>query len=554
MIDVVVTPRWRISSLDSPDLAGGLEIPEGGLTMGRDPGSGLPIPGGRFPMVSSRHARLVPRGGDLVLEDLGSKNGTLVGGSPVKEHAIRSGETFQLGPGGPRFLVHSSERMEETLAVPKEEGGDEEGRPRLGTGSTVFLRQKLGLPEGIGVDQFVAKRTRRALFVPTVVVLVSLAGVAAAFLLLRGRDRADVESLRAETGAIARRIDEQLEEARRAIEGQRLAWGAQARDLEAARAAWLEDKTSLQGERDRIEEEIRRVAAGELAAAGELERLRARLEQTREHLERYDPVNLEQATLREVSRVEECVTLVEVRQTLREEGSGRILYFEAVTEGETETVHFNVEERGEPVSREATGSGFCVSPEGWILTNAHVVFDDGEERTLRIGPDRVFVPQVEVAVVFSGRSERRPARLVRSVSGEWDDLALLRIEPFEGMPHLGELDLERPVPPRGTEVFLLGFPLGTRVLQRGAVVVASAFRGIVSRELEVYLQVDAAVHPGASGGPVIDRRGRLVGVVTAMQVTDPDATSSSMGFVLPVREIRKVWPPPAEGTAAESGR
>jgi S1-C subfamily serine protease len=56
--------------------------------------------------------------------------------------------------------------------------------------------------------------------------------------------------------------------------------------------------------------------------------------------------------------------------------------------------------------------------------------------------------------------------------------------------------------------------------------------------------VDAAVHPGASGGPLIDGDGELLGIVVGMQATDNyGGVSSAMGVIIPVSEIASIWPP-----------
>ena len=110
-------------------------------------------------------------------------------------------------------------------------------------------------------------------------------------------------------------------------------------------------------------------------------------------------------------------------------------------------------------------------------------------------------------------STKHSAVLVDYIRTRDNDLALLKMEQaFDGVPTVGELSLETPEPSGGTEVFCIGFPLGRSVMQQGETVIASTFRGIVSRKVQSYLQVDAAIHPGASGGPVIDGAGKVIGV------------------------------------------
>ena len=97
-------------------------------------------------------------------------------------------------------------------------------------------------------------------------------------------------------------------------------------------------------------------------------------------------------------------------------------------------------------------------------------------------------------------------------------------------------------PTAGSDVYLLGFPLGKRALQDGRTVIASAFRGIVSRNVAGFLQVDAAVHPGNSGGPVIDEGGRVIGVVVGMQRINDREAAEDMGFIIPIDLAGEIWP------------
>ncbi len=292
-------------------------------------------------------------------------------------------------------------------------------------------------------------------------------------------------------------------------------------------------------ESDAIEAGIRRLEAGGIQAEEELAGLRAELAEASLRLGRFDPLNLEQAKLELVGGVERCVVLIEARKQLVSEESGAPLFIDTAGAG---SPGFNFEGLGEPFSQEGSGSGFCVSADGWIVTNAHVVFklDDASGR---LPLDDEIITRVELEVVFTGSSMRHAATIEGFANTDKEDLALIRIEPFEGMPHLADFSLETPLPARGSEVFLIGFPLGTEALQEGDTVLASTFRGIVSRSVDYYLQVDAAVHPGASGGPVIDGQGRVLGVVTGMQVVDTFSSSSAIGYVIPVAEVGKLWPP-----------
>ncbi|MEM7260854.1 MAG: trypsin-like peptidase domain-containing protein, partial [Planctomycetota bacterium] len=90
-----------------------------------------------------------------------------------------------------------------------------------------------------------------------------------------------------------------------------------------------------------------------------------------------------------------------------------------------------------------------------------------------------------------------------------------------------------------------GFPLGKKLIQdRDDVMKASVFTGSVSRQVDAYLQVQSAVYPGNSGGPVVDADGHVIGVVTAVFTVDGGQIASDLGFFLPISQLRKIWPPP----------
>lgn len=120
---------------------------------------------------------------------------------------------------------------------------------------------------------------------------------------------------------------------------------------------------------------------------------------------------------------------------------------------------------------------------------------------------------------------------------------MIKIEPFDGMPHLARFDVDEASPSPGSEVYLFGFPLGMHALQEGERVIASTFKGILSRVVDPYLQVDAGVHPGNSGGPVTDAAGRVVGVVTAGQRLPEGDLVFTIGYAIPIERVAKIWPP-----------
>jgi S1-C subfamily serine protease len=161
-------------------------------------------------------------------------------------------------------------------------------------------------------------------------------------------------------------------------------------------------------------------------------------------------------------------------------------------------------------------------------------------QSLELAGGSAFDTEVEIAVVFSGESKRRPARILAVDNQEDDDIALIAITPYEGMPHLPQLTLNEPPPPPGTEVYLYGFPLGTYAMQEGDKVIASTLKGILSRRVGSFLQIDAGVHPGISGGPLTDASGRVLGIVCSVQQTPQGEIAPSIGYVLPIALAERV--------------
>lgn len=168
------------------------------------------------------------------------------------------------------------------------------------------------------------------------------------------------------------------------------------------------------------------------------------------------------------------------------------------------------------------GSGFFVG-DGLVLTNAHVLCRGAENPEVVLGD----------GTVLQGAVERRD---------DWLDVALIRVRKGVAPPlALGDASELR----AGARVLTVGSPLGLEF---------SVTQGILSHPERVvlgtvFLQVDAAVSPGSSGGPLTDGRGRAIGIV-AMKVTD----AGGLGLALPVNylfEGEDPWLSPPAGASRE---
>ncbi|MEE8141969.1 MAG: trypsin-like peptidase domain-containing protein [Planctomycetota bacterium] len=504
--------------LQVPGVSSPIEIPPEGLTLGRDPANQVVIPGDRFPHVSSFHARVERVGGELVIEDLNSKNGTLVNTQPIERHVLQKGEQVQLGPYGPRFVVSGESGLDQTaqILMPTR-------RAERSVRSTTIMRLKeaLGIPqEAAGIPEMLQKRSRQHSSIMALAVVLVLGGIAGVYFIQERRRLSDKESHRA-----------LLDEAQRQSEEHRQA-------LEAY-------KNKLQEERELISQRLRQVEDDDRASSAEIAELREQLTKADMKLEQYNPLILEKEALKrraEVMRVRKAVVLVETQVIYLSEDEGQYLHL--AKDKTTGALEPNLEERGERfATHPASGSGFCVSEDGWIVTNAHVVQPPKSLASLRtLG--HTLRPQLRVNVVFSDESVRRVARVHIVVAEEDTDLALLKIDPFPSMPHLNGLDLSMEVPAPGTPIYLFGFPLGKFALQDGDTVSASAFRGIMSRHVANFLQVDAAIYPGNSGGPLVDENGRVIGIATAVQkLPKGGGLADAIGYAIPVKAAYRIWPP-----------
>ncbi|MGD0470022.1 MAG: trypsin-like peptidase domain-containing protein [Terriglobales bacterium] len=182
------------------------------------------------------------------------------------------------------------------------------------------------------------------------------------------------------------------------------------------------------------------------------------------------------------------------------------------------------------ITREhAIGSGVIVDPDGYIITNAHVV--EGAQRIHVALP----MPSVDIPERMAPVGKQRivEARLV-GLHKE-TDLALLKIDQT-GLPTLS-LGRHRPVH-QGQLVFAMGSPEGLENSVTMGVVSSVARQADPSRPM-VYIQTDAPINPGNSGGPLVDSDGYVVGINTF--ILSAAGGSEGLGFAIPARIVNFVY-------------
>jgi serine protease Do len=178
--------------------------------------------------------------------------------------------------------------------------------------------------------------------------------------------------------------------------------------------------------------------------------------------------------------------------------------------------------------QEATASGVIIHPDGYIVTNAHVVS----------GARRIQVQLAEPPEPASPRVEARPqgVKLDAELVGvdEMTDLALLKI-PGKQLRTLALGDSASLK--QGQVVLAFGSPLGLRNTVTMGVVSAVA-RQLDPDDPAVYIQTDAPVNPGNSGGPLVDAAGRVVGINTL--ILSRSGGSEGVGLAIPSNVVRVI--------------
>src|ERR1700731_4824784 len=182
--------------------------------------------------------------------------------------------------------------------------------------------------------------------------------------------------------------------------------------------------------------------------------------------------------------------------------------------------------------RRAIGSGVIVDPEGYIITNAHVV-NGAQNIEVLVPPPPA--PTVSGAAPEGPQGRSYQARIV-GTSREID-LAVIKID-GHGLP---ALSIRNSMPParQGEMVFAFGSPEGLRNTVTMGVVSAVARQPDPDSPL-VYVQTDTPINPGNSGGPLVNADGNLVGINTFIFSTS--GGNQGLGFAIPAGVVAFAYP------------
>ena len=181
---------------------------------------------------------------------------------------------------------------------------------------------------------------------------------------------------------------------------------------------------------------------------------------------------------------------------------------------------------GKPVTREATslGSGFIISPDGYVVTNNHVISG---------GPEGATKPVVgAITVTLPDRKEYKATIVGRDIAS---DLALLKID-ARNLPFVEFGDSTRTRV--GDWVVAIGNPFGLGGTVTAGIVSALHRNIGLGGAYDRYIQTDASINQGNSGGPMFDLNGNVIGINTA--IFSPTGGNVGIGFAIPAEEAKPV--------------
>jgi serine protease Do len=161
------------------------------------------------------------------------------------------------------------------------------------------------------------------------------------------------------------------------------------------------------------------------------------------------------------------------------------------------------------------GSGFFIDPSGIIVTNRHVIQDASE-----------------IIVTLHDTTRLRASVLATAAQS---DLALLKVNAGKAVPTVvfGDSDQMRP----GEPVFIIGNPRGLDSTVTAGII-SALDRNTAESGFGSFLQIDAALNHGNSGGPVFDKIGEVIGVATALVTSGDEGGSIGLGLAIPSNDVQ----------------
>jgi serine protease Do len=181
----------------------------------------------------------------------------------------------------------------------------------------------------------------------------------------------------------------------------------------------------------------------------------------------------------------------------------------------TKAVEGNMAAQTKIAEHRIQGSGFFIDPSGILITNRHVIADAGE-----------------IFVILHDTTRLKASVIATAAQS---DIALLKVNVGRAVPTVtfGDSDGMRP----GDPVFVIGNPFGLGSTVTSGIV-SALDRNVTESESGSFFQIDAALNPGNSGGPVFDKAGTVVGVSTALVNPGSENSSVGLGLAIPGNDVK----------------
>ncbi|HXY69833.1 MAG TPA: trypsin-like peptidase domain-containing protein, partial [Gemmatimonadales bacterium] len=180
------------------------------------------------------------------------------------------------------------------------------------------------------------------------------------------------------------------------------------------------------------------------------------------------------------------------------------------------------------------GSGFVITPSGYLLTNGHVVRDSlrGRPRAVEVVMADTRTPLAADVVATSGVPD--------------EDIAVLRIRGYHGAV-VRAIDWAGAGVRQGAAAALIGFPRGTQLaFDASGYVRTTMFAGVIAKATSEWIQFAGSTDAGSSGSPVFDAAGAVIGIhYGAFAAPDGESGSTPLGFAIPIARARRWLPPDA---------
>jgi S1-C subfamily serine protease len=466
--------------------------------VGSEAGLEVVVPG-----AAPRHASVIERDGELVLQDAGSPLGILLAGQPVRESVLRDGDVIELGPGGPQLRFQRA--------------GEKHPRPHA---------PGLTIPPG-RLGGIRSTKASRAVRLSLVVLLASSVGLLA----WNYRESRRLTAEMARLAASIRAAEEDRRAFQQRVEEERWRSNKERRALEH----------QIEEARRREEELSARLAE---AASGEVQALKGELATTRGRLEALETERA--AAERIIQKYGAGVCLIQGSYAFYDT-AGRPLRYKLDAAGRalqdaTGSYEMDVTGTGGVHTTIYFGTGFLADRRGLVLTNRHVGQpwwkDDAAEALAAEG----YQPRM---LTFRAFFPHEPAAMPLSLErvSETADLALLRVPIGKRSIPVLPIDLSRGAAVPGRPVVLVGYPTGleailakadaavvqqilqstgtapervTEALARKGLIRPSTTQGHIGDVTRTDIVFDAPTTEGGSGGPVFSKDGVVIAVEYAV--------------------------------------